>query len=144
MLLCFTMGLQNAMITKISGAVIRTTHLTGMLTNIGIELGHITFTMTEQERALFTRDKQKLRLLSSLVLLFFTGRPIGAMGFKRIGFLFTLPLATIPLGLAVTPISMTFARRRTMRPRNDLITACWDELERTNPGPTHERSGDKR
>ena len=36
MLLCFMMGLQNALITKISNAEIRTTHLTGMLTDIGI------------------------------------------------------------------------------------------------------------
>ena len=38
-LLCFTMGLQNAIITKISDAVIRTTHVTGMVTDLGIELG---------------------------------------------------------------------------------------------------------
>jgi len=36
--LCFTMGLQNAIITKISKAQIRTTHVTGMITDIGIEL----------------------------------------------------------------------------------------------------------
>ena len=37
--LCFAMGLQNAIITKISNAQIRTTHVTGMITDIGIELG---------------------------------------------------------------------------------------------------------
>ncbi|NLT30917.1 MAG: DUF1275 domain-containing protein, partial [Propionibacterium sp.] len=36
--LCFTMGLQNAIVTKASGAQIRTTHVTGMVTDIGIEL----------------------------------------------------------------------------------------------------------
>ena len=41
MLLCFTMGLQNATITKISNAVIRTTHITGMVTDVGIALGRI-------------------------------------------------------------------------------------------------------
>ncbi|MFD2813629.1 YoaK family protein [Paracoccus aerius] len=35
--LCFIMGMQNATITKISGARIRTTHATGMITDIGIE-----------------------------------------------------------------------------------------------------------
>jgi len=34
LLLCFVMGLQNAIITKISGAVIRTTHVTGLSTDI--------------------------------------------------------------------------------------------------------------
>jgi uncharacterized membrane protein YoaK (UPF0700 family) len=37
-LLCFAMGLQNALVTKLSGAIIRTTHLTGIVTDIGIEL----------------------------------------------------------------------------------------------------------
>src|SRR5688500_14814344 len=38
--LCFAMGLQNAMVTRISGAIVRTTHLTGVLTDFGIELVH--------------------------------------------------------------------------------------------------------
>ncbi|MDN5718430.1 MAG: DUF1275 domain-containing protein, partial [Janibacter sp.] len=41
--LCFTMGLQNAIITKISGAQIRTTHVTGMITDIGIEIGKLAY-----------------------------------------------------------------------------------------------------
>jgi uncharacterized membrane protein YoaK (UPF0700 family) len=36
-LTAFAMGLQNATITKISGAVVRSTHLTGVLTDLGIE-----------------------------------------------------------------------------------------------------------
>jgi uncharacterized membrane protein YoaK (UPF0700 family)/anti-anti-sigma regulatory factor len=35
---CFAMGLQNATITRISGAVVRTTHLTGVVTDLGLEL----------------------------------------------------------------------------------------------------------
>jgi uncharacterized membrane protein YoaK (UPF0700 family)/anti-anti-sigma regulatory factor len=34
------MGLQNATITRISGSVIRTTHLTGVFTDLGIEIIH--------------------------------------------------------------------------------------------------------
>jgi len=33
----FAMGLQNATITKISGAIVRTTHLTGVITDLGLE-----------------------------------------------------------------------------------------------------------
>jgi len=36
-LAAFAMGLQNATITRISGAVIRTTHLTGVVTDLGLE-----------------------------------------------------------------------------------------------------------
>jgi uncharacterized membrane protein YoaK (UPF0700 family) len=33
----FSMGLQNATITRVSGAVVRTTHLTGVVTDMGLE-----------------------------------------------------------------------------------------------------------
>src|SRR5690606_6931651 len=39
--LCFIMGLQNALMTKVSRAEIRTTHMTGIVTDIGIELGRL-------------------------------------------------------------------------------------------------------
>ena len=43
MLLCFMMGLQNAVISNISGAAVRTTHLTGVITDLGIELGRLLY-----------------------------------------------------------------------------------------------------
>lgn len=36
--LSFAMGLQNALVTRVSGAVVRTTHMTGVLTDIGIQV----------------------------------------------------------------------------------------------------------
>jgi uncharacterized membrane protein YoaK (UPF0700 family) len=36
-ILCVAMGMQNALVTRVSGAVVRTTHLTGVVTDIGIE-----------------------------------------------------------------------------------------------------------
>lgn len=101
MLLCFTMGLQNAIVTKLSNAVIRTTHLTGMVTDIGIALGRIvSLTEDESQQVEFA----KVRLLASLIAMFFVGGTIGALGFKHAGFLFTLPLAMILVVLAVMPI----------------------------------------
>lgn len=35
--LCAAMGLQNSLVTRLSGAVVRTTHLTGVITDLGIE-----------------------------------------------------------------------------------------------------------
>jgi len=35
--LCAAMGMQNALVTRLSGAVVRTTHLTGVITDLGIE-----------------------------------------------------------------------------------------------------------
>lgn len=37
LLLCGAMGLQNALVSRLSGAVVRTTHLTGVVTDLGIE-----------------------------------------------------------------------------------------------------------
>ena len=37
MLLCAAMGMQNSLVTRLSGAVVRTTHLTGVVTDLGIE-----------------------------------------------------------------------------------------------------------
>lgn len=36
-LLCAAMGVQNSLVTRLSGAVVRTTHLTGIVTDLGIE-----------------------------------------------------------------------------------------------------------
>jgi uncharacterized membrane protein YoaK (UPF0700 family) len=35
--LCVSMGMQNSLVTRLSGAVVRTTHLTGVMTDLGIE-----------------------------------------------------------------------------------------------------------
>ncbi|HEU4534172.1 MAG TPA: YoaK family protein, partial [Polyangiaceae bacterium] len=37
LLLCVSMGMQNSLVTRLSGAVVRTTHLTGVTTDLGIE-----------------------------------------------------------------------------------------------------------
>jgi uncharacterized membrane protein YoaK (UPF0700 family) len=105
-LLCFTMGLQNAIITKISQAEIRTTHVTGMVTDIGIELGKAMYWNrgTYPEREMVRADGDKLWLLTSLVGLFFIGGVMGAIGFKYVGFVVTLPLAAVLVLLAVVPV----------------------------------------
>ena len=104
-LLCFTMGLQNAIITKISQAEIRTTHVTGMVTDIGIELGKAIYWNRRGPGAgVVQADLEKLWLLTSLVGLFFIGGVVGAIGFKHIGFLATLPLAAVVVVLAAVPV----------------------------------------
>jgi uncharacterized membrane protein YoaK (UPF0700 family) len=37
-ILSAAMGVQNALVTRLSGAIVRTTHLTGVMTDLGIEL----------------------------------------------------------------------------------------------------------
>jgi uncharacterized membrane protein YoaK (UPF0700 family) len=107
-LLCFVMGLQNAMVTKISQAEIRTTHITGMVTDIGIELGKLVYwnarhPSPDEPRVLANRPK--LKRLSVLVSLFFAGGMVGAIGFKHIGFSSALALALLLIVVAVVPLA---------------------------------------
>ena len=105
MLLCFIMGLQNAVITKLSQAEIRTTHITGIVTDIGIELGKLVYwnrsPLPEARRVRVNRPR--LVLLSLLALSFFLGGLSGAYGFKQFGYLATLPLAALLVLLASGP-----------------------------------------
>lgn len=95
MLLCFIMGLQNAIITKISNAVIRTTHITGLATDIGIEIG----------RWLYGREAQQSLMLHTVLLLgFLIGGLVGAFSFKAIGYVMTVPLALLLIITASLPV----------------------------------------
>jgi uncharacterized membrane protein YoaK (UPF0700 family) len=107
MLLCFMMGLQNAIVTKLSRAEIRTTHVTGIATDIGIELGKLIYwnrKKTDPASPLVAANRARLVVLVSLLGLFFIGGITGAVGFKHIGFLSTVPLAIFLLVLAVVPV----------------------------------------
>ena len=71
-------GLQNAMATTYSGALLRTTHLTGMFTDLGIGLGHLMRGVPLQMRRL---------TLSGLVISgFLTGSFAGAVLFRALGY----------------------------------------------------------
>ncbi len=113
-LLCFMMGLQNAMITKVSHAVIRTTHVTGIVTDIGIELGRMVYWNRDANPLLrpVHADLGHLALLAGLLVLFFGGGVLGAMSFARIGYVTTLPLAAVLLLLAAVPMGDDLLRLR--------------------------------
>ena len=103
-LLCYIMGLQNAVITKISRAEIRTTHVTGLVTDIGIELGKLVYiNPREPGRDPVLANRQKLRIHTLLVSCFFVGGLAGALGFKYVGFASTVPLAIGLWLLALRP-----------------------------------------
>nr|WP_314074181.1 YoaK family protein [uncultured Roseococcus sp.] len=96
-LLCFIMGLQNATITKVSGARMRTTHVTGIVTDIGIELGKLAYWNRDPlwPGPAVRADRPKLRLLTALLAMFFLGGVVGAFGFALAGYATTLPLALL-------------------------------------------------
>jgi uncharacterized membrane protein YoaK (UPF0700 family) len=107
MLLCFIMGLQNALITKLSGAEIRTTHITGIVTDIGIEFGKLIYWNGERpdHHQKVTANVARLMMLVTLVGCFFIGGLTGAWGFKNVGYVATVPLAFLLMVLVVVPIA---------------------------------------
>ena len=104
LLLCFIMGLQNAVITKISHAEIRTTHITGLVTDLGIELGKLLYInrLTQENPVLANRPKLLIHI--KLISSFFIGGLLGAVGFKWFGFIVTVPLAALLLLLVLRPV----------------------------------------
>ncbi len=105
MLLCYIMGLQNAMISKLSNAEIRTTHVTGVVTDIGIELGKLFYwnRQSSETHPHVIANRSRLRTLASLVGCFFVGGIIGALGFKNLGYLSAVVLALLLMLLAAVP-----------------------------------------
>jgi len=101
LLLCYIMGLQNAVITKISNAEIRTTHVTGLVTDIGIELGKLVYFNRSRVPTKVVANRRKLKIHLALILSFFAGGVLGALGFKLWGYITTVPLAVL-LGVLVS------------------------------------------
>lgn len=72
--LLFAMGLQNSLVTTISNATVRTTHLTGLFTDLGIELSQLFFyKLKEQRSALYSSIKLRLIIISFFFLGGITG-----------------------------------------------------------------------
>lgn len=70
------MGLQNGIVSAYSGAIIRTTHVTGIFTDLGIYIGHLV-------RGLPV-DMLRLRVCIVVVFTFTLGSAAGALLFQRL------------------------------------------------------------
>ncbi|WP_258100961.1 YoaK family protein [Marinoscillum pacificum] len=79
-ILLFAMGLQNAYVTRISNAVVRTTHLTGLFTDLGIELSQLIYSKSNPNHT-NTVIMIKIRIL--IISFFFTGGFIGGFLFSK-------------------------------------------------------------
>lgn len=93
--LCFVAGLQNAMVTSASGAVVRTTHLTGITTDLGIGLVRVLFHTHKLNR----RDEIRACWVRfGLIASFATGSAVAAflfLNWQYWGFLFPAVISTL-------------------------------------------------
>lgn len=79
--LLFAMGLQNSLVTKISNATVRTTHLTGLFTDLGIELSQLFFYKeAAKKQQLYSSIKLRLTIIS----FFFIGGIVGGIFYGKI------------------------------------------------------------
>ncbi|MBB1285598.1 DUF1275 domain-containing protein [Flavisolibacter sp. BT320] len=96
--LLFAMGLQNALVTSLSNAVVRTTHLTGLFTDLGIELSQLIFYKTPEQQKKLTAAI-KLRL--TIIFFFFLGGVIGGYGYLVTGIKILLLAVAVLMGALV-------------------------------------------
>ncbi len=117
LLLSFIMGLQNAVGSKTSGGSIRTTHMTGNITDVGMELGKMLYwnrrSTPESSRIRF--DHRRMRTCAGLVVMFIVGGVAGALGFNYVGFVCVVPLAMLLLALSLPPFLRDVPRSRVLQ-----------------------------
>lgn len=81
-LLLFAMGLQNALVTNVSNSIVRTTHLTGLFTDLGIELSQLFFYRQAEDLKKLYRSI-KLRMI--IIIFFFSGCILGGFSYNSFG-----------------------------------------------------------
>ncbi|HSB93527.1 MAG TPA: YoaK family protein [Flavitalea sp.] len=117
--LLFSMGLQNSLVTSISNAVVRTTHLTGLFTDLGIELSQLIFYKSREEKS---KLLSSIRLRVTIIAFFFIGGLIGGIFYSKLG-LWILLIAAFSLlfGLIYDNIKFRLIKlRRTLLKVNSI------------------------
>ena len=79
--LLFSMGIQNSLVTKISNSIVRTTHLTGLFTDLGIELSQLFF---YKELDLRNKLFSSIKLRLTIITFFFLGGILGGLFYNQI------------------------------------------------------------
>src|SRR5690606_32291177 len=80
--LLFAMGLQNALVTMISNSVVRTTHLTGLFTDLGIEIAQLFFYKEFLQKS---KLKASIKLRATIILFFFLCGTLSSLTYSYFG-----------------------------------------------------------
>lgn len=108
--LLFVMGLQNSFVTKISGAMVRTTHLTGLFTDLGIELSQLFFYKeTKHRKQLIATIRLRLRIIS----FFFLGGILGGVFYSEFKlYVLLIPAVILIVGLLYDSMKFKWIHRK--------------------------------
>ena len=129
LLLSYIMGLQNGLSSAMSHGKMRTTHMTGHVTDLGLELGRLFYRnhrLTPPEQRV-RANRVALRFYGGLIGMFIAGGLFGAAGFKYVGFLWVVPLAALLLALSLPTVRHDLRRSLYLRGR---LVVLWQRLRR--------------
>lgn len=116
--LAFLMGLQNAVVTRISDARVRTTHVSGMATDLGIELGIAFDILCGREPSAETRHNlTKLRLHLYTIAAFLIGGILGVFVYRAVGGYLLILASALLMAIALDAIRRA---KRTSPGRSSL------------------------
>ncbi|MGN6529954.1 MAG: YoaK family protein [Burkholderiaceae bacterium] len=117
--LCFAMGWQNALAAKVSRSEIRTTHVTGIVTDIGIGVGRLAARRLGLDAGERHGPVDRLALLGALLAAFLVGTIAGAWAALHAGALALLLPAAVLVGAGAMPLQVELLawRRRLRAPR---------------------------
>jgi uncharacterized membrane protein YoaK (UPF0700 family) len=93
----FAMGIQNSLVSKVSNSIVRTTHLTGLFTDLGIELSQLFFYKDNEQRSMLRRS---IGLRLGIIFFFFLGCILGGVAYMSFQ-LKTLYLAALVVSVAL-------------------------------------------
>lgn len=116
LLLSFIMGLQNAVGSKTSRGSIRTTHMTGNITDLGMELGKMLYWNRRRDDGDVGvhHNPQRAAMAGGLLAMFVLGGVAGALGFQHVGFICVVPLAALLFVLSLPPVTRDWPKWRTL------------------------------
>lgn len=113
--LLFAMGLQNSLVTTISNATVRTTHLTGLFTDLGIELSQLFFyKQKDQKDKLYSSIKLRL----TIITFFFLGGLLGGILYSTLK-LYVLAIAATVLIIGILYDDLKLKLIKQNRHNND-------------------------
>jgi len=113
-ILCLSAGLQNGTITSAAGSVVRTTHLTGITTDLG--LGIVRAHSTQYSNEVRKNEHRANGMRVGIIGFFIFGSTVGAFCFYRFGYLGFLGPAAISATLAL--MSLNYQLRASRRTRH--------------------------
>lgn len=108
--LAFLMGWQNSLATTLTGARVRATHLSGICTDVGIELSALVASRAGVADAAAHRWR-RIVLGAVTIAAFFTGALLGCLAYRRVAALALVFVAAVLAGIAASGYRMATRRQ---------------------------------